>query len=132
MTLIAISTAIVLTLMALIHFYWAFGGKFGLNKALPTKDGVLLLNPSKPLTFFIGLLLIAFAYVAYSLEFNNLNKYTGVFLSLIFALRAIGEFNAVGFFKKIKNTEFAIYDTQYYSPLCLMLSVAFAVLVYDV
>lgn len=132
MVLIAISTAIVLTLMALIHFYWAFGGKFGLSKALPTKDGVLLLNPSKLLTFLIGLLLIAFAYVAYSLEFNNINKYTGIFLSLIFALRAIGEFNAVGFFKKIKNTEFARYDTKYYSPLCLILSVAFAVLAYDV
>ncbi|PHS56106.1 MAG: hypothetical protein COB17_10090 [Sulfurimonas sp.] len=140
MNLIAIFTVITLIIMALFHFYWALGGKFGLDKALATKDGTLLLNPSKQLTFFVGLLLISFAYIAYSLKFNNFlyiensnyYKYGGMFLSIIFALRAIGEFNVVGFFKKIKNTEFAMYDTKYFSPLCLILGVNFAILTYGV
>jgi hypothetical protein len=138
--LIATMTVIVLIMIGVFHFYWSFGGLIGLDKALPTKDGKLLLSPSKPLTFFVGIVLIIFAYIAYSLQFHdftiiessNVYKYSGLFLSIIFILRAIGEFNAVGFFKKIKNTEFAIYDTKYFSPLCLVLGIVFAILTYKV
>jgi len=38
----------------------------------------------------------------------------------IFILRAIGDFNYVGFFKKIKHTKFGKSDTKYFSPLCLI------------
>ncbi len=41
----------------------------------------------------------------------------------IFILRAIGEFNYVGFFKKIKQTKFGQNDTKYYSPLCLTIGI---------
>lgn len=140
MNLIAIITILTLTVMGLFHFYWAIGGKVGLDKALPTKDGVRLLNPSKTLTFFVGIVLLIFAYIAYGLQFydftintnRNFYFYSGLFLSIIFTLRAIGEFNAIGFFKKIKNTEFAIYDTKYFSPLCLVLGIIFAILTYKV
>ncbi|MBN2816531.1 MAG: DUF3995 domain-containing protein [Campylobacterales bacterium] len=140
MSFIATITVLTLIIMALFHFYWAFGGKVGLDKALPTKDGVKLLNPSKALTFFVGFVLIVFAYIAYGLGFYDFTVYanrsfyvySGVFLSAIFTLRAIGEFNAVGFFKKVKDTEFAIYDTKYFSPLCLLLGVVFALLTYKV
>jgi len=138
MDFIVIITIFILILMGLFHIYWAFGGKFGLDKALPTKDGVLLLNPSKSLTFFVGIVLMSFAYIAYALQFydfrvnenRNFYLYSGIFLSTIFTLRTIGEFNAVGFFKKIKDTEFAIYDTKYFLPLCLILGVIFAMLAY--
>ncbi|HEO99278.1 MAG TPA: DUF3995 domain-containing protein [Epsilonproteobacteria bacterium] len=140
MDFIAIITIFTLILIGLFHIYWAFGGKIGLDKALPTKDGKLLLNPSKTLTFLVGIVLMSFAYVAYALQFydftvngnRNLYLYSGIFLSTIFILRAIGEFNAVGFFKKIKDTEFAIYGTKYFSPLCLILGVIFAILAYRV
>lgn len=140
MSFIATITILALLLMGLFHFYWAFGGKIGLDEALPTKNGELLLNPSKTLTFFVGVVLIVFAHIAYGLQFYdftiNTNKniyfYSGLLLSIIFTLRAIGEFNAVGFFKKIKDTEFAIYDTKYFSPLCLILGLIFAVLTYRV
>lgn len=139
MSFISVITILALIIMGLFHFYWAFGGKIGLNKVLPTKDGIKLLNPSKALTFFVGLILIVFAYITYGLQFYdfsiNTNRrfylYSGIFLSIIFTLRAIGEFNTVGFFKKIKDTEFAIYDTKYFSPLCLLLGVIFAILSYN-
>jgi hypothetical protein len=41
----------------------------------------------------------------------------------IFILRAIGEFNYVGFFKKIKQTKFGQNDAKYYSPLCLTIGI---------
>ncbi|WP_455755569.1 DUF3995 domain-containing protein [Sulfurimonas sp.] len=140
MNLVSIITILALIIMGIFHFYWAFGGNVGLNKALPTKDGIKLLNPSKALTFFVGLVLIIFAYITYALQFYDFTiiqnkviyQYSGIFLSIIFTLRAIGDFNAVGFFKKINNTEFAIYDTKYFSPLCLILGVIFAILTYKV
>ena len=140
MDLIATITVIVLIMMGMFHFYWSFGGLIGLDKALPTEDGKLLLNPSKLLTFFVGLVLIVFAYIAYSLQFDDFMiiessyfyKYSGQVLSIMFILRAVGEFNAIGFFKKIKNTEFAMYDTKYFSPLCLVLGIVFAILSYNV
>lgn len=138
MNFIAIVAIALLIIMGLFHFYWAFGGQIGLDKALPTKDGKQLLNPSNELTLLVGIVLIGFAYIAYALQFydftvnenRNFYIYSGIFLSAIFTLRAIGEFNTVGFFKKIKDTEFAVYDTKYFSPLCLILGVIFAVLTY--
>lgn len=43
----------------------------------------------------------------------------GWLIAIIFLLRAMGDFNYVGFFKKVRETDFAINDSKYYSPLCL-------------
>ena len=120
-------------LLALIHFYWAFGGKFGFDKALPTDvEGNRLLNPSKFMTFVVGLILLGFSYVAYKLYIGDESPiivYVGYGLSILFFLRAIGDFNLVGLFKKVKNTGFSKYDTWVYIPLCLFLSINFLFLV---
>lgn len=127
-----IVTMILLIIMGLFHLYWAFGGKVGLDKALPTKDGVRLINPGRVLTFFVGTALFGLSFVAYSLYFSAVRTdyivYTGWLLAALFFMRAIGEFNAVGFFKKIKSTAFAAYDTKYFSPLCMFLGLMFALL----
>jgi len=39
MKLIGLITIITLIIAGLFHFYWAFGGKIGLDRAIPTKDG---------------------------------------------------------------------------------------------
>lgn len=140
MNIIVIITIIALIIMGLFHFYWVVGGKIGLDKALPTKDGKLLLNPGKILTTIVGISLVGFGYIAYVLQFNDLStmQYAhyyiniGWMLSAIFIIRSIGEFNTVGFFKKIKETQFSIYDTKYFSPLCLVLGVIFSILAYKV
>lgn len=120
-------TISILLLIAFMHFYWTFGGKFLLDTALPTKDGVKLFNPSKTVTFAVGILILGFAFVVYELtqeRVKGIYVYLGWAISAIFALRAIGDFNMVGFFKKIKETPFAIYDSRYFSPLCLYLSIS--------
>ncbi|WP_281635816.1 DUF3995 domain-containing protein [Flavobacterium marginilacus] len=38
-------------------------------------------------------------------------------------MRAIGDFNYVGFFKKIKLAKFGKNDTKYFSPLCLIIGI---------
>ena len=42
-------------------------------------------------------------------------------LGVIFVLRAMGEFRMLGFFKSIKGTDFAFWNTLLYTPLCLAL-----------
>ena len=123
----------IMIFLALIHFYWALGGEFGLDYALPTDDkGNRLLNPGKMMTFSVGFLLIVFAYVSYRLYSGDesvMMVYAGYGLSILFSFRVIGDFNMVGLFKKVKNTTFAKYDTWVYVPLCLFISVNFLFLV---
>jgi len=127
-----------LCLIGLLHFYWALGGKFAAVQAIPTKNGEPLINPGKIATVIVGLALIGFAFVAYILYFYDLSSspyreyciISGWILSGIFTLRGIGEFNAVGLFKKIKSSEFAYFDTRFYTPFALSMGVIFALLAY--
>jgi len=131
MDILVIFTITIFIFIAIFHFYWAFGGKLGLDIVLPTKDERRLINPSKYLTFLVGLFLLCFAFVTYMLYINNDNKmyiYLGWIISLIFIIRAIGDFNTIGFFKKIKSTKFALYDTRYFSPLSLYLGIVLAMM----
>ena len=48
----------------------------------------------------------------------------------MFAARAIGERRYVGFFKRVRTTEFAWWDTRVYSPLCAGISVGYFALWY--
>ena len=47
-------------------------------------------------------------------------------LAAIFALRALGDFRFLGFFKTVQGTPFAHYDTWVYSPICAGLAIAAA------
>lgn len=140
MNLITSVTIITLTIAGLFHFYWAFGGTLGLDRAIPTKDGIALLNPGKILTIIVGFIILSFAWIAYVLNFKDLSMisyskqivYAGWFLSVVFAIRSIGDFNMVGLFKKIKTTKFAEFDTKYFIPLTSFWAITFALLAYQV
>lgn len=122
---LSIILIITFIILSIIHFYWAFGGKMGIDKALPTDEkGKKVLNPKMLETLIVGLGLFLFAaYYFLKLDFllDNLHPlidhYAGWLISSIFILRAIGDFNYIGFFRKVKRTEFAILDKKYYSPL---------------
>ena len=112
-----------------VHFYWAFGGKWGTEGVYPSKaDGTPMHPPSIAATLIVALGLLSFAvfylikaeYIAVQLPLW-LNKNGLWILTGIFILRAIGDFNYLGFFKKVKNSKFAVNDTKYYAPLCLII-----------
>jgi hypothetical protein len=44
------------------------------------------------------------------------------FISFVFLLRALGDFNHFGFFKRAADSAFAHWDTWLYSPLCLFIA----------
>lgn len=141
--LILILISILFTI-SLLHFYWAFGGKWGLEKSVPSKeDGTLLFLPTPFQCAFVGfgfILMIGFIFskIIYSIyysisELENPAAFLPIWmydygfwiLGGIFILRAIGDFNYVGFFKKVKNTSFGKLDSKFYSPLCLVIASIF-------
>ena len=131
-----LSTFVILTLLvaAILHFYWSFNGSYLLDRAIPTLDEKPIISPSNFLTFCVGLVLLSFSLLVYFTQFYNLSAlqestyliYFTWFLSVMFTIRAIGDFRFIGFFKKISSSKFAEYDTLYYSPLFLFLGIYFA------
>jgi len=113
------------------HFYWLFGGVWGLKKVIPSKDNkASTLTIPKFATLLVGLVLVIFGlmYLMKSGLINVQNSYWVTnygywVIPSFFILRAIGDFNYVGFFKKVKNTEFAKADSKIFSPLCLIIGI---------
>ncbi|WP_200975579.1 DUF3995 domain-containing protein [Echinicola sp. 20G] len=129
---LSILLSVVFIGLGLIHFNWVIGGKFGFEASLPTKsNGERVLNPNKLDSAVVGLGLTAFG-VFYLLKSGILEfplpdwifHYGGWIIPIIFLLRAIGEFRYVGFFKKIKDTDFGRLDSKLFSPLCLFIGLA--------
>ncbi len=135
-TILSVILLVIFTALGFIHFYWLFGGKWGLEKVIPTKDNQTP-PPSIPrfatLIVALFLLLLGLIYLAKSglinLQIPNLITTYGYWvIPSIFILRAIGDFKYVGFFKKIKHTEFAKADSKWFAPLCLIIGI-FGVLI---
>ncbi|CAB3747139.1 hypothetical protein B7G54_03510 [Burkholderia puraquae] len=119
--------------IALIHVYWALGGRRGKRAATPEQDGEPLLRPTAIGTLAVAAALLGGAcVVAVRAGWLGPNAYRGatsfavVALALIFAVRAVGDFRYVGFFKRIRGSRFARMDTLYYSPLCAALALSIA------
>ena len=134
MFILSVAVAIVLGAVALLHFYWAFGGLYGLLSAGPKIEGRDEFIPPKPIIFMVACLIVVLAVIAILLAsgnrpFGQLLPYCGYAISAVFIIRSIGDFKYLGFFKKIYNSSFSKKDTLYFSPLCLMLGLAFFVLV---
>lgn len=126
-TILSIILLVTFTSLGFIHFYWLFGGKWGLEKALPTKEvGEKAIEPPKIATVIVGIGLISFGLI-YLMKSGLINfqipnwiiTYGSWIIPSIFILRAIGDFNYVGLFKKIRDTEFAKADSKWFIPLCL-------------
>ncbi|SNR15598.1 DUF3995 domain-containing protein [Tenacibaculum jejuense] len=130
---IAIICSIILLIISLFHFYWAFGGTFGLDRVIPTNTKQVKVLKAPPIltllvAFFVLLIFSSYIQVAKIYDFYFLPQWiktNGLLIfSSIFLLRAIGDFKYVGFFKRIKQTKFAVNDTKFFSPLCLFLALS--------
>jgi hypothetical protein len=131
--MIAGAAAIVMLLMlAGMHLYWAAGGKAGKGAAVPSASGRPLMRPSVLGTAMVAvgpcvmaaLLALRIGWLNVpALPGNGVVIEVGAWLiAAVFALRAIGDFRYVGFFKRIRDSRFARLDTLAYSPLCACLA----------
>jgi len=126
---VAIALIGVFFALALVHVYWAFGGRALKAAAIPHVEDKRAFNPSK-----LGTLAVAFALGAaaalIALDAGMLTlpvprSFVGtvVFvMAFVFFARAIGDFRLVGFFKRIRGSAFARLDTLVYAPLCLIIA----------
>ncbi|WP_240620442.1 DUF3995 domain-containing protein [Peribacillus acanthi] len=127
-------TSLLFIIIGILHVFWAFGGSWGVNAALPTENDSKLpvLQPRMVGTLFIGLLcFFASGLLLVQIDLfsvikpSPLSKWLCIAGGIVFLLRAIGEGKYVGFFKKIKHTRFAKQDTAFYTPLCVWISFTF-------
>ncbi|MEL6719982.1 MAG: DUF3995 domain-containing protein [Bacteroidota bacterium] len=125
----ALSLCFIFLILSIIHIYWALGGQWGIDKALPMNEGgEKTMNPS-----FLATIIVAIGLAVFSMFYLLETGWSGILLpnwllSLaswsipsIFLLRALGDFKYAGFFKKITHTDFAKWDTRLYTPLCLFI-----------
>lgn len=128
-TILSILLFIIFIILGGFHFYWLFGGKWGLASVIPSKSNIESSVPiPKSATLIVAIVLVLFGLlylVKSELIVCNLPHWITVYgywlLPVLFIIRAIGDFRYVGFFKKIKNTKFAKSDTQLFVPLCTLI-----------
>lgn len=132
--IILLNTAILLSL-SMLHIYWAFGGKWALEGAIPKHFYNSAFNTSYPMKMKLATLVVAIglfffaSIIASNTAVINIGlpaiwiKRGTLLIGIIFTLRAIGDFKYVGLFKKEKEGVFAIKDSRIYIPLCLLIGV---------
>ncbi len=129
-TTIGVIIALILFIISALHIYWSAGGEWGFGQALPKdKAGNRVINPRKIDCAIVAAGLFSFAlFYLIRVEVISIQlpeqviKYGIWVISVIFALRAVGDFKYIGFTKTIQETDFARLDTRYYSPVCVLLA----------
>lgn len=122
--------------LGIIHFYWAFGGTWAVEYTIPDKFKDNYFNIENKSKVVFATILVACGLIIMSIitasNFYNLDalipRHWTVILTriigLIFILRAIGDFNIVGIFKKQSNSKFSNKDNQIFIPLCLYIGIS--------
>lgn len=135
MNLLAVLTTVVFLGRSAVHVYWAFGGRRGIGAAIPTVEGRRTLNPSPLATIAVAAALAVAAAITIgstgvlnSLAPAWLIRSGLIVLSVVFLVRAVGDFRLIGFTKRVKDTRFARLDTRVFVPLCVGLAAACAAL----
>ena len=134
-SIIGLATATILSVLSLLHLYWAFGGSWGFAASVPTVEGQPLFQTGFWDTLAVAIALLIAAMIClgtlnYRLPFLPTWIYQiGIWLiAVVFLLRGIGEFHYLGFFKQVNDSLFAQWDTILYTPLCFGLAVCCLVL----
>lgn len=132
---VGLVVAAVMSALSALHVVWAFGGVTGKAAVIPSRDGVPVMRPGRRSTLAVAAGLALAAYVAVAAAgvvpwpAPAVPARIGcLVLALLFAARAIGEFRYVGFFKRVRDTEFAWWDTRVFSPLCITIAAGYAYL----
>lgn len=128
--ILGILLATIFTILSLTHIYWAFGGLSGNSVAIPSVGDKPLFIPSMSATLLVAFaLFLAMMTVLGQIGFlgemipNWIFRWATLLIFALFFLRSIGEFKYVGFFKSVRDSGFAYWDTVLFSPLCLLIAV---------
>lgn len=132
LVVLVIVNTVIFTLIALLHLYWVFGGRWASDKVIPDhlqsqawEMGIIMRLAT--LAVAVGLSLFALIMLAnWQSDLLPVKpeyiRYASITIGAIFLLRALGDFYYLGFFKRVKDTRFAQADTRIFSPLCLFIA----------
>lgn len=130
----------ILAFAAAFHLHWALGGRRGFAISLPQRpDGTPVMAHRlpwwRPAAAGVAVALVFVAALALATEGHLAlpipPKLIRVALAVAgsgFILRALLPTPWTGFFKRIRDTRWARYDSFLYSPLCLVLGFALLVI----
>ena len=123
--------AVVLVGLGTLHCYWAVGGRWATDVAIPKRGNEPLFTPGSAGTLLVALLLYAAALVLVGrlgLWGRWLPRWVfaaGTWtLVVVFGGRVVGDLQWFGLFKRMTGTRFAWWDTWVYVPLCALLALA--------
>lgn len=132
---LGIFVATIFFLLSMLHVYWVFNGTAGSSAFVPEINGKRQFNPTPLATTLVAIALLTAATIilgriGYFASILPKWVFTvGTFgISIVFLLRAIGNFSTVGFFKHIVDSKFAYWDTVIFSPLCLIIALSTALI----
>ncbi|WP_297323661.1 DUF3995 domain-containing protein [uncultured Bartonella sp.] len=119
-------------ILSLVHFYWAVvPNSLPSTKVIFYFEGKPALHPTRLTTcvvafFWCSLPFLRLNWLSLFINFpSGVLKLGKTTLTFVFAMRALGDFRLVSFVKSIKDSEFALYDTRFHSPLCLTSGILF-------
>jgi hypothetical protein len=129
---ISIALASALFVLAMLHVGWAVRAKLGDSVVIPKVDGRPVFTPSRTSTLLVASALLGAMFVAL-LQGRILHavlpdapvQWAALAAGSAFLLRAVGEFRLVGFFKRVRNSDFARWDDWCFSPLSALIGSAF-------
>lgn len=128
----------IIAFAAAFHLHWALGGRLGYSVSLPQRpDGTPLMAHRLPLwrpaagAVALGLAALALLLLAHAGYLplpmpRSLASAALLATGAAFFARALVPNRYVGFFKSLRDTRWALYDTRLYSPLFLLLGVLLA------
>jgi hypothetical protein len=128
---VAMLAAAVLFSLAALHAYWACGGRWGSDVAVPKRGAQPLFTPGPAPTLIVAVLLLAAALVLLG-RVGLWGSWIPIWifvggswtLAIVFAARVVGDLHWFGLFKQVRGTPFACWDTWLYVPLAGLLALA--------
>jgi hypothetical protein len=134
---------LILGFAAGFHLHWAFGGWLGYSVSLPQRpDGTIVRRHRegwwRPAAGAVALVLVLVGLLALAVAGHltlplprNVLRVALIMAGAILILRAIVPTPWTGFFKTIRGTRWARYDTFFYSPLILLLGLSLLAVALD-
>ena len=117
-------TVAALAAAAALHVYWAAGGTWMLDRALPEVEGSSF-SPGPVLTLLVAAALAVFAALVGLVAFVDVPqvfRWLTIAGTAVLAIRAIGDGKVAGFTKADHETTFGRADDQYFTPLITFLA----------
>jgi len=128
----------IIAFAAAFHLHWALGGRFGYSVSLPQRpDGTPVMAHRLPWWrpaaggVALGLALLAWLLLGHAGHLplplpRSIARAALLATGVAFVARTLVPNRYVGFFKSLRSTRWARFDTRLYSPLFLLLGLLLA------